>query len=134
MLHMHIITTIETTLNAAVDAHGSYSAVEATRLEKDEDVAGEIRAGRIAPMHPEVEAMRPLEHLRARTVPAHVFYTVVAYRRDASGDDIGVTTAIVAPGAPDRDVTTMTRDEVAAAALRQFQPLLDAPIAPMVAR
>ena len=134
MLHMHIITAVDDVLNDAVAAHGSYSSVETTRLEKDGDIAGEVQANRIAPMHPEVEALRPLEHMRARTLPPHVFYTVVAYRRDANGTDIGVTTAIIAPGAPDRDVTTMTRDELAAAARRQFQPLLDAPVAPMVVR
>ena len=66
MLHMHIISAIDDALNAVIDAHGSYSAAETTRFENDGDVAQEIRAGRIAPMHPEVEATHPLEPMVSR--------------------------------------------------------------------
>lgn len=59
---------IDEALNAAVSAHGVY--------------AEEIREGRLAPMHADVETMRPLENMRSRTLPAHVFYTVVAYQKD----------------------------------------------------
>jgi hypothetical protein len=126
MLHMHVIAAIDDALNAAVRAHGVYDAVETARMEKDPDLADEIREGRLAPLHPDVEAMTPLHHMRARTLPAHVFYTVVAYQKDGEGDDEGVVTAIIAPGGPGRDVTTMTREEIQDAAVQQLKPMLDA--------